>query len=63
MHTVQTFILRLLFDPEEPDALRGALQPIPQGETLSFVGEAELLARLRQLLKTPPESSQQTVEM
>lgn len=50
MRTVQTFILRLLVDPAEPDALRGALQPVPEGEAQPFADEAALLALLRQYI-------------
>lgn len=46
MRTVQTFILRLLVDPAEPDALRGALQPVPEGEAQPFIDEKALLALL-----------------
>jgi hypothetical protein len=44
---VQTFILRLLIDPDEPEILRGAIQPVPEGEPQPFVGERELLTLLR----------------
>ncbi|MCX8006111.1 MAG: hypothetical protein N2688_14340 [Burkholderiaceae bacterium] len=47
MRTVQTFILRLLVDPAEPKALRGALQPLPEGEVQFFQDENALLALLR----------------
>jgi hypothetical protein len=46
VRTIQTFILRLLTDPDEPETLRGALQPVPEGEAQPFVGERELLALL-----------------
>lgn len=46
MRTVQTFILRLLVDPAEPAALRGALKPLPEGETQPFTDETGLLALL-----------------
>ena len=51
MHTVQTFILRLLIDPAEPDALRGALRPMPEGEPCPFTDGQALLACLRQLAR------------
>ncbi|MDW8319694.1 MAG: hypothetical protein RMN53_17850 [Anaerolineae bacterium] len=47
MRTVQTFILRLLVDPAEPKALRGALQPLPEGEVQFFQDENTLLDLLR----------------
>jgi hypothetical protein len=46
VRTTQTFILRSLVDPDEPDTLRSALQPVPEGEPQLFVGERELLALL-----------------
>jgi hypothetical protein len=49
VRTIQTFILRLLVDPAEPDTLRGALQPVPEGKPQPFVGEQELLALLRRM--------------
>jgi hypothetical protein len=49
MRTVQTFILRLLVDPAEPDALRGAVEPVPEGESRPFASDQALLALLRQM--------------
>ena len=49
MHTTKTFILRLLVNPDEPDILRGALQPVPEGETHHFTDEQVLLACLHRL--------------
>ncbi len=50
MRTIQTFILRLLIDPDEPGTLRGALQLVPEGDSRPFVGERELLAVLHRLV-------------
>lgn len=50
MRTIQTFILRLLIDPDEPEVLRGALQPVPEGDSQPFVGEQELLTILHHLI-------------
>lgn len=47
MHTIRTFILRLLVDPAEPEALRGALRALPEGKAEPFTGEQMLLALLR----------------
>lgn len=49
MHTVQTFILRLLIDPAEPGALRGALRPMPDGDPHPFADEQALLACLHRI--------------
>ncbi len=49
MRTVQTFMLRLLVDPDEPGEMRGALQCMPGSATLSFSGEENLLVLLRRL--------------
>jgi len=32
LRVVHTFILRLLVDSAEPQALRGELRPVPEGE-------------------------------
>ncbi len=47
MRIIRTFILRLLIDPDEPEALRGSLQPVPEGEAQLFADEGALLAALR----------------
>jgi len=57
VRTVRTFILRLLVDPAEPDALRGALQPVPEGEAQSFADEQGLLALLHRLTGETAEPS------
>lgn len=57
MRTVRTFILRLLVDPAEPQALRGALQPVPEGEARPFADEQALLALLRRLTGEMEEPS------
>jgi len=54
VHSVQTFILRLLIDPTEPDALRGAVEPVPEGESRSFASDQALLALLRQMVLPLP---------
>ena len=56
MRTVQTFILRLLVDPDDPGALRGALEPVPEGASRPFVGGEQLLALLRSAAKLPSEA-------
>jgi hypothetical protein len=49
MRSVQTFILRLLVDPAMPDELRGAVEPVPKGDSRPFAGEQALLALLHQM--------------
>ena len=44
MRSVRTFIVRLLTDPAEPKALRGAVQALPGGNPESFTDEQSLLA-------------------
>ncbi len=56
MHTVRIFILRLLVDPSEPEALRGAIQPMPEGAAQPFADEQELLKALHRLAY-PAETS------
>ncbi len=57
MHTVRTFILRLLVDPDEPRALRGSLQPVPEGEAQPFADEGALLTILHQMSRQVAETS------
>jgi hypothetical protein len=53
-----------LVDPAEPDALRGAVEPVPEGETQPFVNERELVVLLHRLIssieKLRPLEKQQT---
>lgn len=57
MRTTRTFVLRLLVDSEDPTALRGALQPVPEGEAQPFSDEVALLALLRRLTGETAEPS------
>lgn len=58
MRQIQNYILRLLIDPAEPDALRGALRPMPEGETRSFSSAQALLALLRdEALRAPADGA------
>jgi len=57
LRVIRTFILRLLVNSSEPDALRGALQPVPEGEAQSFADEQGLLALLRRLTGETAEPS------
>jgi hypothetical protein len=51
MRTIHTFILRLLVDSAEPDAIRGALQVANQNqEPQPFIGETALLGLLKRLV-------------
>ena len=50
MRTVQAFILRLLYDSESPQALRGSLKAVERDEARPFMDEGELLALLRQAI-------------
>jgi len=56
LRVTRTFILRLLVDPDEPEALRGDLRPMPEGEAQPFPDEQALLALLRQLASPARES-------
>ncbi|MBN1643106.1 MAG: hypothetical protein JXA09_17870 [Anaerolineae bacterium] len=61
MSAIRTFILRLWVEPARPEALRGALQPMPEGEACPFAGEEALLALLRQMAcraEPPPRELQ-----
>jgi hypothetical protein len=58
VHTVETFILRLLIDPDEPGVLRGALRPMPEGKPHPFADEQALLACLHRLAHQQQEKMQ-----
>ncbi len=49
MRIIRIFILRLLIDPHEPGALRGSLQPVPEGEAQPFTDEETLLVALHRM--------------
>lgn len=51
MRVVQTFILRLLVDPTEPETLRGTLQPLPEGAPHPFTDEQKMLRVLRWMMR------------
>ena len=57
MRTIRTFVLRLLIDSTEPEALRGDLRPMPEGEPIPFADEQALLALLRRLTGETAEPS------
>jgi hypothetical protein len=44
LRVIRTFILRLLVNSAEPEALRGDLRPLPEGEAQTFPDEQALLA-------------------
>jgi len=56
MRTIRTFILRLLVDTEEPQALRGAVRSVPNDDECSFADGQSLLALLHRLKVTAVES-------
>lgn len=49
MRTIQTFILRLFSDSDEPETLRGALQAIAGSESYPFNDEQSLCSLLLRL--------------
>jgi hypothetical protein len=55
MRTIRVFVLRLLVDPAEAKVLRGALQAVPEGETMPFADEQALLALLWQEASRPAD--------
>ena len=60
MHTIQSFILRLMVDSEHPETLRGSLQSLTAERVQwSFHDDAELIELLKalnnKLLESNPE--------
>ena len=52
MRKIQTFILRLLMDTEESQALRGAVRFVSNAEEHTFADGQSLLALLRRMCQT-----------
>ncbi len=55
MRTIQVFILRLLVDTENPETLRGVLQPVAEGAPQPFANEQALLDLLHGMLNPEVE--------
>ncbi|GAB4560152.1 MAG: hypothetical protein Kow0047_06600 [Anaerolineae bacterium] len=53
MRAIRTFILRLLVNSAEPQALGGDLQPLPEGEPMPFADQEALLALLHRMAESP----------
>lgn len=51
MRTVRTFILRLLVDEDDPQALRGALRAVSQGQEYPFADERAFLDLLYRMIQ------------
>lgn len=49
MRSVRTFIVRVLLDPAEPNALRGAVQVMPVGRREPFTDAQSLLDMMHRL--------------
>jgi len=62
LRVIRTFILRLLVNSAEPEALRGDLRPLPEGEAQPFPDEQALLALLHWILVETAELTGQTKE-
>jgi hypothetical protein len=65
MRTIQSFILRLLVDADQPDALHGSLRCVSDGTEQSFTDEKMLIALLRRWVNrsaTPPIKNTSTGE-
>jgi len=58
MRTTFSCILRLFFDPEEQDSLRGALLSVADNQASSFLDERELLQQLHELVRKAGETQQ-----
>jgi len=57
LRVIRTFILRLLVNSAEPQALRGDLRPVPEGEAQPFPDEQALLALLHRMTGETAEPS------
>jgi hypothetical protein len=52
VRVVRIFILRLLVDPAEPEALRGTLQSLPEGKPHPFTDEQKMVRVLRWMMRS-----------
>jgi hypothetical protein len=57
MRTIQSFILRLLVDTDQPDTLHGLLRCVSDNSEQSFTDEAMLIAALRHWMNRSVPSS------
>jgi hypothetical protein len=55
MRAIRTFILRLLIDPEDPHACRGAIQTLAGDEEYPFASETALLTLVRRIAQPDGE--------
>ena len=51
MHSIHTLVLRLLYDSQNPELLRGSLQAVGEKEAHPFVGEEDLCALAARLIQ------------
>jgi len=56
MRTTLTFVLRLLVDTDDPQALRGMIRTVGSAEEHAFADEQALLALLRQVMRRVAEA-------
>jgi len=53
MRAIHTFVLRIFFDPEAPETLRGSLQAVDENGAAPFTSEQTLLALLHDKVCEP----------
>ena len=56
MRTIQTFVLRLLADTDEPDVLRGSLHSVSTDKEEAFTDARVLIDLLRQMIAQSTET-------
>jgi len=62
MRTIQTFVLRLLADTEEPQMLRGAVRCVSANEEQTFADAQSLLALLHGMCQAAdPDDAEQSL--
>jgi len=60
MRTIQTFVLRLLVDGDEPHQLRGSLRSVATDEEDAFADAQDLVNLLRELVMQPAKARSKT---
>jgi len=60
VRAIQTFVLRLLVDADEPETLRGSLRSVATNEENTFVDAQDLVSLLRRLVIPPTKALNKT---
>jgi hypothetical protein len=54
VRTVETFVMRLLVDSDDPHTLRGSLYSVMHGDEYIFPDQVSLISLLDKIIRLPP---------